>query len=520
MRQLRTVPLSSAVLLMAAILTAAVMVPLSGATTAAAAPASLVAAFRDLPSTAQTGDILKVQVNVPNQAVCDGNILYRDNSIQKLSELKESDGRCRWDIVVPDITRRGEADVTVTIKDSGEQITISATVMVVRRSDSAGITLKELPGSAKRDGRFTISLEVQDNATCSGLITYIDGKTQALDSQPEYKERCRWELTVPADVTRGTAHGVINVLHEGRNTNLGIAFDVDRDAEKAKVLTAFQNLPGSVRRDATLQVRMLVPGGARCTGVVEFRSAENVKLEEAQEQNGACFWSVIVPDDTKRGDSRIKVTVKADGKEHTIDAYVNVDGESSDIEAAFKDLPNNIQRGDNLDVRVTLPDAATCQGTVSFDDGTVLNLEAKTEKKDRCLWSVKVPTYIPRGTAVVRVTITDQGSQTTLTGNVSVEGRGSEPITSSWESVPTTAKRGQEFTIDVNATSGSSCSGKIDFADGMRWTLGTTEAEDSRCRWKVQVPNHVSPGKAKIEVKIVKSGGTDTLKADLEITEK
>jgi hypothetical protein len=51
----------------------------------------------------------------------------------------------------------------------------------------------------------------------------------------------------------------------------------------------------------------------------------------------------------------------------------------------------------------------------------------------------------------------------------------------------------------------------------MHWTLGNTDAEDSRCRWKVQVPNHVSPGKAKAEVTIVKGGGSDTLDAEFEI---
>ena len=504
-------------LLVAAIVTAAVMIPIGGVSTAVAAPASLETAFRDLPATVRTGDILKVQVDAPDQAVCDGNISYRDNSIQKLAELKENDGRCRWDIIVPDITRRGEADVTVTVKDDGSQVTVSATVMVVRRSDSAGITLKELPGSAKRDGRFTISLEVPDKATCSGLITYSDGRTQGLDSQPEYKERCRWEMTVPTDVTKGTARGVINVTHDGRNSNLGISFDVDRDTDKAEVLAAFQDLPGTVRRDATLPIRVLVPGGARCTGNIEFRSAENVKLEEAQEQSGACYWSVIVPEDTKRDDSRVKVTVKSDGKESVVDAYFNVDESSSDVDAAFKDLPANISRGDNLDIRVSLPDAATCQGDVSFDDGTVIPLELKTEKRDRCLWSIKVPNYTPRGTAVVRVTVDDHGIQTTLTGNVGVEGRGSEPITTAWESMPKDAKRGDEFTVEANATSGSTCSGHIDFIDGMRWTLGTTQAEDSRCRWKVQVPNHVSAGKAKVEVKVVKSGGTDTLTSEMEI---
>ncbi|MCC7371255.1 MAG: hypothetical protein IT306_22755 [Chloroflexi bacterium] len=516
MRQSRTVPSSIAVFLLAAILAAAVVVPVSGASTAAAA--SIDAAFRDLPTSVRTGDMLKVQVDVPDQATCVGSIIHRDNTEQKLKELKESDGRCRWDVIVPDVTRRGEADVAVTIRDGDVQTILSATVMVVRRSDTVGIELKELPASTKRGGGYTINISVPDNATCSGQVTYSDGKTQSLDSQPEYKERCRWEGTVPSDVERGTARAAITINLDGRSTTLFTSFDVDRDSEKAKVLTAFQDLPTTVRRDDALPIRLLVPGGARCTGEGQFRSSDNIKLPEVQEQSGICSWSIVVPEDTKRGDSRVKVTVKADGDELTIDANIAVDETSSDVDAAFKDLPSNIQRGDNLEVRVSVPDGATCHGDVTFDDGTVVALESKTEKKSRCLWSIKVPNYTPRGVAVVRVWIDDHGIQTTLVGNVDVEGRGSEPITSSWDSIPTTVKRGTEFTVSANATSGASCTGQIDFVDGMRWTLGDTQAEDSRCRWKVQVPNHVSPGKAKVQVKVQKSGGADTLKAEIDVT--
>jgi hypothetical protein len=517
-RQSRTVPLSSAVLLVAVILTAGFVVPISGVSTAAAAPASFFSAFRDLPSTVQTGDILKVQVDAPDQAMCEGTIQYRDNSIEKLAAMKEADGRCRWDVLVPQLSRRGEADVSVTVKDGDNQATIRATVMVVIRSDAVGVALKTLPGEAKRGSGITINLDVPDKSSCVGGITYADGNVQSLDSQTEYKERCRWEVTVPQDVARGTARAGITVHMDGRSTSLWTSFDVDRSSKKAAVLAAFQDLPGNIRRDATLPVRVIVPDGARCSGEVPFRSAENIKLEETQEQDGVCHWSIVVPNDAKRGETSVKVTVKAGGDEMTLHGQINVDASSDDVEAAFKDLPNTIKRGDDLEIRVSLPDGATCQGDVTFDDGTVLQLEGQTEKKDRCLWSVRVPNYVPRGIAVVRILVVDQGFNTTLTGNVDVEGRGSEPISSAWESIPTSAERGDEFSVTVNATSGSTCSGRIDFADGMRWTLGTTEATDSRCRWRVQVPNHVGTGKAKAEVKIEKSGGSDTLKHELQIT--
>ncbi|MGE3267755.1 MAG: hypothetical protein AB7P40_03335 [Chloroflexota bacterium] len=504
-------------MLIAAILTA-VVAPFGGAGAAVAAPALLETAFRDLPNSVRTGDILKVQVDAPNGAQCNGEISYRDNSIQKLEKQDEADGRCRWDVTVPDLNRRGLAYITVTVRDGDKEAKLTAYVDVVRRADTVGIELKDLPARAKRNGKFTIKLEVPDGSTCSGLVTYADGKTQGLDSQPEYKEQCRWDPTIGGDVERGTARVTITVSQEGRNTTLATSFEVDKDSEDAEVLAAFQDLPGTVRRDGTLPLRVLVPGGASCKGEVQFRSADNAKLEEDHEQNGVCRWSIIVPKETKRGDNDVQVTVKADGDEQTIHAIINVDDSSDDVDASFKDLPTSIKRGDDLEVRVTVPDGSSCQGDVTFDDGVVHQLEPQAEKKERCLWDLKVPTFTPRGVAVVRVWIDDHGVQTTLIGNVQVEGKDSEPVTTAWDPTPGDTKAGDDVAISVTATSGSTCSGAITYANGLRWTLGTTEAQDSRCRWKAPVPQKGAEGKASVEVKIEKSGGSDKLTAEFQVT--
>jgi hypothetical protein len=478
-------------------------------------------AFRDLPPSVQTGEILKVQVDTPNDATCDGSILYRDNTTQKLDQQKEKDSRCRWDIIVPETTRRGEADVIVTVKaGNGESVTLNATLNVTRRADILDLAIQDLPGTVKRSSGYTIRLDVPEGTLCQGLVTYVDGKTQALDVQSEHKGRCRWDPTVPGDVTRGTAKVSLTLTQDGRQTIVTTSFEVDKDNEDAELMIALQDLPTTVRQEGTLPIRALVPGGAKCSGEVTFRSSDNVKLAEVREEGGLCRWSIAVPDDAKRGDSEVKVTVSLGGKNQKITGAFNVDDSTSSVDAAFKSLPTSIRRGDDLEVRVSVPDGSTCSGAVTFDDGAVVNLDAKAEKKDRCLWELKVPTYTPRGTAVVRVIVDDHGVQTTLTGNVVVEGKEDESVTTSFASVPKEAKVGEKFDLSVKVNSGWTCSGSISFADGMRWTLGTTDAVKSRCTWTVEVPVHVSPGKAKIEVKLVRGDEKSTLTQEMEIKPK
>src|SRR3954451_22498852 len=115
-RQVCTVSLSIAVALVTVLMTVAVMVPHAGAGIAAAASDPLAIELRDLPASVRAGDSLRVLVDVPDGVLCEGLITYRDNTTQTLSQIGRDDDRCRWDVVVPDSTRRGEADLAITVK--------------------------------------------------------------------------------------------------------------------------------------------------------------------------------------------------------------------------------------------------------------------------------------------------------------------------------------------------------------------------------------------------------------------
>ncbi|MFN8635088.1 MAG: hypothetical protein U0893_14625 [Chloroflexota bacterium] len=494
--------------LLAAILTAAVAVPRWGAGVAVAAPAMIETAFRDLPATVRTGDPLRVQVDVQDGSSCQGNIVYRDNSQQALKQVDEKEGRCRWDVVVPLAVRRGDADISVTVKRKDEKTDLSATFQVTLRADDVPLMLKDLPGSVKRNSKFTIRLDVPDKATCQGQVKYEDGKIQPLDTHTEDNEECRWEVTVPADVDRGTATLTITVTQDGRPTTIMSSFDVSRGTNDADLLVAFQDLPTTVRRDSQFTVRVLAPTGSRCKGDVSFRSAENLKLDEIHEQGGLCRWTMTVPDDAKRGDSKVSVTVTADGKDTSITGLMAVDETPVDVSAKFKDLPDSIRRGDDLEIRVLVPDTATCQGDVTFPDGTVTGMDGQTEKKGRCLWSVRTPASTPRGASVIRVVVNDHGDVTTLTGNVTIEARDDEPMTATWGKIPSETKRGDKFEISAMVPGGSTCTGRISFQNGMRWTLGNIDEDGSYCTWKVEVPPSAGFGTANVEVKIEQPNGS------------
>src|SRR4051812_3073584 len=111
-RQVCTVSLSTAIAaLVMVLLTVAVTAPQFGVGIAAASSESLGIELRDLPASVRAGDGLRVLVDVPSGAVCEGLITYRDNTTQILSRVNRDDDRCKWDITVPDGTRRGEADL-------------------------------------------------------------------------------------------------------------------------------------------------------------------------------------------------------------------------------------------------------------------------------------------------------------------------------------------------------------------------------------------------------------------------
>lgn len=517
MRRLRTVPLGVAAGLMAAILAVAGVAPHLGAGAALAAPAAFDAMFRDLPASVRTGDPLMVQVQVPGGATCEGSITYRDNTVQKLAKIEEDDDLCRWDVVVPDETRRGEADVVVTVTHDLDQIVLTALVDVVRRSSSLDLSLQKLPGVVRRGDEFTIRLDVADDTTCQGGITYDDGRTQALEAQTEQKGRCRWILTVPADAARGPAQVRITVSQGNNQTTFATSFEVGRREEDAELLIGFQDLPASVRRNTAVPIRLLVPEGATCTGELSVRGAENVMLEEVEEENGLCRWSARVPSDAKRGDADVRATVKADGKEASITAYISVEGSSSDVAAAFTDLPRTVRRGEEFELRVDVPDGATCAGNVTYDDGETQTLGEKAEKKERCRWEVKVPSSAPRGTAIVRVWVTEDGVQTALVANIDVESKDDE-FKANVSALPKTVRPGEKFQVRIDVASGSSCVGRISFADGLTWRLGNTDEKSSKCSWDVDLPPHVGAGKANVEVTVERGNRSKTVKSSFEVT--
>lgn len=500
--------LSTVVALVAAILTAAVVVPQSGARTAAAAPAALTATFRDLPVAVRTGESLRVMLDVPGGSVCDGVIVYRDNASQILAPVNADDDRCRWDVIVPDGTRRGEADVTVVVKSGNEKATFRAFFNVGVRAEDVALVLKDLPGTVKRNSQFTIRIDVPDKATCQGTISYEGSRVQALDSRTEDNEECRWSVTVPADAPRGEARVSVTVTNDGRQSNLLSSFDVSHGTDDPELLIAFQDFPTTVARDGAFAVRVMVPTGASCKGEARFRSADNVSLDLAHEYNGLCRWSVTVPKGAKRGDAEVDVTVSNDGKDTGLSGKFRVEEIAEVVDAKFKELPLSIRRGEDLEVRVNVPEGASCRGDVTFDDGETHALDTQTEKKDRCLWSVRVPAYTSRGVAVVRVWVDDHGVPTSLIGNVRVDGREDDALTATWESLPKDVERSQKFEVAVQVAAGSTCAGTITFPNDFAWTLGQTAEHESYCRWTVQVPRQAKPGQAKIEVAVKKRDKT------------
>jgi hypothetical protein len=517
-RQVCTVSLSIAVALATVLMTVAVMVPRGGAEIAAASD-SLAIQLRDLPTSVRAGDSLRVIVDVPDDTVCDGLITYRDNTTQTLSQVKQDNDRCQWDVVVPDAVRRGEADLNVTVNKGTQQAKIWATFDVSRRSDDIGLTLKKLPGAVKRNSDFSIRINVPDKSTCTGGITYDSGQVQTLDSRSEDNEQCRWDMTVPSDVDRGEARVTVTITTpDAHVSTLLTTFDVSRTNDNPDVLVAFQDPPTNVRQDGPMPIRVLVPSTATCKGEVTFRSTDNVKLDQITGESGICRWSIFVPKDAKKGESKISVTVTDEGHDTTITAPVTVQEVSDSVDANFKDLPTSVQRGDDLEVRISVPDGATCSGEARFDDGGVNTLAGQTEKKGRCLWNTRVPSFTPRGTIIVWAAINDHGVQSTLVSNVSVEGRDDDPVSATWDQVLKDVVPGQSFDVSASVAKGSTCVGKIEFAGGMQWSLGDKSEDDSHCKWRVDVPASAGAGNANILITVSKGKDSTILTSKFAVT--
>jgi hypothetical protein len=482
-----------------------------------AAPAALAVSFRDLPASARAGSVFTVQVGVSSGATCDGTITYRDGVVQKLDSLGETDGRCRWNPTVPDDARRGNADIAVNAHQDDDVVTVTASFDVTRQSDDITASFHETPGTVRRSDDVTVRVDVDDGATCQGLIVYDDGRSQPLAPQNSARQRCRWTFTVPTDAAYGTTQlGVIVGLGTSQTT-LASSFEVGRKAEDAALTLGIKGLPGSIRRDDSFTIRAQVPDDTSCTGTVSYFGVAPQVLASVDETDGECRWSTQVPSDARRGTAEINVTATQESTSQTVAGWFAVERGSSNVDANFKDLATEIQRGQSLEVRVTVPDNATCSGTVTYQDADPLGLATQTERKGRCMWELPVSSTAPRGTAAVRVTVSDGSDSTTLLGNVSVLGKG-EVARASWASdLPDSLKPGDAFDVKVNVPGNASCSGAITFSDGSQSALQSRDENGSQCKWRVTVPSGMAAGTANVQVSVVKDKRETKLSGTIKI---
>jgi hypothetical protein len=500
---MRSVGRGAASTVLAALTAFSLLVPPTGGVVMAA-PAEQSASFRDLAASVRAGGILTVQVGVASGASCDGTITYRDGDIQKLDSVKESDGRCRWTPTIPSNARRGNADITVNVHQDADQTTISASIDVTRQDDDVVASFHALPGTVRRGDEVNLRVDVDEGATCQGYVVYDDERTQALTSQNATRERCRWTFVIPSDGAYGVARMAVGVTLGASSTTLNGSFEVGRKAADAELTLGLTGLPTSVRRDDSFAVRALVPDGATCSGTVSYFGVSPMTLAEAPSADGACNWTTQVPSDARPGTAEVDVTAKLDGAAQTVIAEINVERGSSNVDANFKDLTDSIQRGQTLEIRVSVPDNATCSGTVTLLDAAPTGLATQTERKDRCLWELPISSTAPRGTAAVRVTVTDGNDSTTLLGNVEVLGKG-EVTKASWAGgLPDSVKPGSSFDVKVNAPDNASCSGAVTYADGSPSALQSRDESSSQCRWRVSVPANASTGTANVQVTVVK----------------
>ena len=385
-----------------------------------AAPVAFEASFRDLPGSVRAGDVLTVQVDTQASATCDGTITYRGGATQTLAKVAERDRRCRWDVTVPEATRRGTADVAVRLVREGEdETTIAAGVEVTSRGDEVDAKLRALPGTARRGEEVSIRLDVADGATCQGAISYDDGRSQALAPQPENRERCRWDVAVAPDAAYGPAKVVLVVTQGSGQATLAGSFEVGRRSDDAPLVVGIKDLAPTVRREGAFVIRAMVPNQATCSGSVTYRSASQ-SLEDRKESDGECVWIAQVPADARGGAAEVALKVQRENDATTTLAGFMVGGGASDLDASFRSLPGSVRRGETFEIRVTVPNGASCNATIAYSDDTPRPLGAQAERRERCVWEVKVPSNAPRGTATVRVTVSDGADSTALVSSVEI----------------------------------------------------------------------------------------------------
>jgi hypothetical protein len=387
-----------------------------------AAPLGFEASFRDLPATVRAGDLLTVVVDTASGTTCQGTITYRGGAVQTLDSVTEIEHRCRWDVTVPSEARRGTADIRVTLSEDTEQETIEASVDVLSRGDEIDAAFRRLPGVARRGEQIPIVLDVSEGATCQGSLTLDDGRVQALDPQRENRQRCRWDITVAGDAPYGPAKLRVSVTQGSGQATLTGSFEVGRRSDDASLLVGIRDLVTTVRRDGAFGVRALVPSEATCSGTVVYRRASQV-LEERKESAGECSWTVHVPADAGGGIAEVSIKIQKGSESTTTLADLSVVRDATDLDVSFKDVPDSIRRGQTLEIRVGTPDGATCDGTLTYWDAAPQPLGAQVERRERCYWEVAVPTSAPRGTATIRITVTNGTDATTIVRTVEILSR-------------------------------------------------------------------------------------------------
>lgn len=515
-RRMRRGTASMALAVLAALLAFSLLLPPT-AGVVMAAPAALAVSFRDLPASARAGSALTIQVGVSSGATCDGTITYRDGVVQKLESIGESDGRCRWNPTVPDDARRGNADIVVNAHQDSDVATVTASIDVTRQNDDIEASFHELPGTVRRSDEVTLRVDVDEGTTCQGGVIYDDARVQPLAAQTSTRQRCRWTFTVPADAPYGVARLGVTVVLGTNQTDLYGSFEVGRKAEDAQLTVGLKGIPNSVRRDDAFTIRAQVPDDAACTGTVSYFGVAPQALASVNASDGECRWSIQVPSDARTGSAEIDVTAKQGDNSQTVVAQFPVERGSSNVDANFKDLADEIQRGQSLEIRVSIPDNATCSGSVTYQDAAPLGLATQTEHKGRCLWELPISSTAPRGTAAVRVTVTDGSDSTTLLANVNVLGKG-EVSKASWASdLPDSLKPGQAFDVKVNVPDNASCSGSITFTDASQSTLQSRDENGSQCKWRVTVPSGTAAGTANVQISVMKDKRETKLSGTIKI---
>lgn len=492
------------------------MSPLAGlgivlglALSASPVSADIEAAFRDFPDSVRRGDLLTIRVDAPEASTCDGAITFNGGVIQNLESRLATGGQCRWDLVVPGDARRGRAEVSVLVKLDLDQTNLLAGFEVLRGAEQLDVSFREFPASARRGESIDIRLNVPEEATCEGTITYRDDSEQTLESQGERRDQCRWEIKVPDDARRGTAMVRVQVKEDDAVANLTASFQVGRTGnEEAEVPAAFLDLPSEVQRDDAMTIRLIVPSGTTCQGDIIYRDDKQQMLAQLLERQQECRWDAVVPRDAARGTAELKVLVENEGDQSTLYATFAVIRRGESLNVSFEPLPSAVRRGDEFDLRVNVPDDSRCGGTITYQDGDEESLDDRGERRDQCGWTIGVPGNARRGTATVRVIVTQDDAQGMIATSFEVVGQ--DAVTIFLRNVADTVKQGDMVSIRAIVVDGVSCDGSITYADNTKQSLDLQNESREECRWNIKVLDAAMLGRAAVEVKATKGADVAT----------